>query len=259
MSSLSISLEDLPRIPVEELTTATVEGEGVFDVLMRSVASHLDVELKKNSISGNNYANVYLGGLQQTLQSAVDFLVNGRKGMLEALLIGEQIKLAEVQTDKAKVELQILQANQAKIPYEIQLLQAQVDLTQQQALNAAKERDVLEAQICKLKAEYDLIMAQILKAQQEGELIAAKVATERAQTNGTGVDDRSVIGRQMNLYLAQANGFERDAEQKAAKLLIDTFNVRRTTDEGTDANTTNRLTDADIGKAVSKLLSGINA
>ena len=255
--SLNISLEDLPRIPTEELTTATVDGAGVFDVLMRSVAAHLDVEHKKNAIRGNDYATVYLGGLQQTMQSAVDFLVNGRKGMLEALLIGEQIKLAEVQTDKAKAELQIHIATQQKIPYEVQLLQAQVDLTQQQALNAAKERDVLDAQICKLKAEYDLIMAQILKAQQEGELIAAKVATEKAQTNGAGVDDRSILGRQMNLYLAQTNGYERDAEQKAAKILVDSWNTRRATDEATEANATNKLDDGSVGRALGKLFAGI--
>lgn len=257
MSITTIKLEDLPRIPTEELTTATVAGSGVFDVLMRAVTSHLDQEQKKGTIRGSDYANVYLGGIQQTLQSSVDFLVNGRKGMLEAMLIGEQIKLAEVKTEQAKAELQILLANQQKIPHEIALLQAQVKLTQEQALNAEKERSVLDAQICKLKAEYDLIMAQILKAQQEGELIKAKVATEVAQTNGSGVTENSVIGRQMALYLAQTNGYTRDAEQKAAKLLIDTWNVRRTTDEGTEANATNMLMDQHVGRAVQKLFAGI--
>jgi hypothetical protein len=51
----------------------------------------------------------------------------------------------------------------------------------------------------------------------------------------------------------------RDAEQKAAKVLVDTWTVRRTTDEGTSANTTNQLSDAHVGRVIGKLLSGVGA
>ena len=50
-----------------------------------------------------------------------------------------------------------------------------------------------------------------------------------------------------------------DAEQKAAKLMVDSWNVRRTTDEGTVADGTNRLSDYYVGNAVAKLLAGIGA
>jgi hypothetical protein len=63
----------------------------------------------------------------------------------------------------------------------------------------------------------------------------------------------------MGLYKAQADGFVRDAEQKAAKIMADTWNVRRTTDEAVVADGTNKLSDANIGKAIGKLLTGINA
>ena len=251
------AIKDLPPIPLEDLTTVKVDGTGAFDVLMSAVREHLELEFKAQRIKGSDYTTVYLTGLQQTLQTAVEFLVQGRKGQLEALLAAQQIALAEVEVEKAKVELEILEANQAKIPYEIQLLQAQVELTQQQAANAEKQLLVLDAQICKLKAEYDLVMAQIEKAAQEGELIAAKVATEKAQTLSMGVDEDSVIGRQKILYKAQADGFARDAEQKVAKTMIDTWNVRRTTDEATDGNAQNRLMDSYIGQAVAKMLAGV--
>jgi hypothetical protein len=86
-----------------------------------------------------------------------------------------------------------------------------------------------------------------------------KKVTERAQTVGDGVDDNSVIGKQKLLYAAQTSGFTRDAEQKAAKLLVDSWSVRRTTDEGTVADGTNMLNDATVGRAVNKLLAGVGA
>ena len=134
---------------------------------------------------------------------------------------------------------------------------AQTALVNQQAANAVTENTVLVAQECKLRAEYDLTLEQKLRTVEETGLLAQKKATERAQTVELGVDDNSVIGRQKGLYQAQIDGFTRDAEQKAAKLLVDSWNVRRTTDEATVADTVNRLDDATVGKAVGKMLSGV--
>jgi hypothetical protein len=133
------------------------------------------------------------------------------------------------------------------------------EVLEQQKANAILEGNVLVAQECKLRAEFDLIVANKLKTQQETSLLAQKIVTERAQTLSTGVDADSVVGRQKELYSAQTAGFTRDSEQKAAKIMIDTWNVRRTTDEGTVASQTNRLQDADIGRVVSKLIEGIGA
>jgi predicted ArsR family transcriptional regulator len=98
---------------------------------------------------------------------------------------------------------------------------------------------------------------QTRKTAQETQLMLQKVATEKAQTVGANVDADSVVGRQKTLYKAQSDGFVRNAEQQAAKILVDTWNVRRTTDEGTTANTLNALDDNAVGKAVAMLLAGV--
>jgi hypothetical protein len=98
-----------------------------------------------------------------------------------------------------------------------------------------------------------------LKTAQETQLLLWKTNTEKAQTVALGVDDNSVVGKQKLLYAAQTSGFQRDAEQKAAKVMVDSWNVRRTTDEGTTANGTNNLDDASVGRAVDRLLSGVGA
>jgi len=210
-------------IPVTSLTEATLEGSGVFDVLMRANKAHLEAEFAKNRIKGPEYSTVYLGSLQTVLQYAVAFLL---------------------QKDKSAAEIAEIEARTA--------------LLQQQKLNAEVELLVLQAQKCKLDAEYDLLLQQKLKVAEETGLLAQKKVTEQAQTANVGSAD-SVIGRQKALYMAQADGFKRDAEQKAADIMVKSWGVRRTTDEGTSANTTNRLDDSSIGQAVNKLLQGVGA
>jgi hypothetical protein len=351
-------------IAVTDLTQATLEGTGIFDVLMRANKAHLESEFNKGRIKGPEYSTVYLGSLTQVMQTALQLLLTKDKTDLENQLIEKQIELAQIQIDKTvaeklQVEAQTLLINQQKanlvaealnIPKQGALLDAQKDvqveqraaviaetlrtgkqsaqieqetlnlasqklqieaqtqlvgqqktnliaeaanlpkqgllidaqkdvqlqqklnltsqklqveaetvLTAQKTTNAVTENTVLVAQECKLRAEYDLTMGSVLKTAQETSLLSQKTATERAQITAMGVDEDSVVGRQKALYQAQTTGFTRDAEQKAAKLLVDSWNVRRTTDEGTVADSVNMLNDATVGRAVNKLLDGVGA
>lgn len=246
-----------PVLPVEpvtlaDLTEAKLDGAGVFDTLMRAAALHVQQEYDRNRIKGQDYAQVYLTAMQYTLQNAVQFLLQKDKAAYEAALVEAQIRLTETQILLA--EKQIEQENIKK-----DLIQAQADKTRAEINNVVQELANLKAQECLLKAQYDLTMVQKLQTTAQTSLVQQKIATEKAQTVETGVDDNSVIGRQKLLYKAQTDGFARDAEQKAAKMLIDTWNVRRTTDDSTVADTTNMLNDATIGRAVTKVLSGVNA
>ena len=211
-------------VPLSDLTQASLTGEGAFDVLMRATKEHLEAEYRAGHIKGTDYATVYLGSLTQVMQTALTFLLAKQKTDLEA-----------------------------------QLLQKQIELTNQQRINAEVEMTVLQAQKCKLDAEFDLLKEQSLKGAAETALLTQKVVTERAQTLAVGVDADSVLGKQKALYQAQTDGFTRDAEQKAAKLMVDSWNVRRTTDEGTVADGTNMLNDYAVGRAVTKLLAGVRA
>lgn len=235
----------MPALQVAELTQATLAGTGAFDVLMRSVKTHLDDQFTAGRIKGPEYATVYLGSLELAMQSGLTFLLNQRKNDLEAQLLEKQIELATIEVTKANAQ--------------VAQIQAQTDLIEQQLLNAVTENTVLVAQECKLRAEFDHITAQTLKVNGEIALLTQKTATERAQTQALGVDADSVVGKQKGLYQAQTDGFARDAEQKAAKALIDTWSVRRTTDEATVADGVNMLNDTAVGRAVSKLLQGVGA
>jgi len=249
----------MAEITLPELTLATLDGTGAFDVLMRAMKTHLDGQYTSNRIKGPEYATVYLGSLEAMMSGAIQFLIQSRKAGLEADLIAMQIELAEVEVRKAEAELLIIQQGLPKIQAEIAQLTAQTALTEQQRLNAIVENAVLVAQECKLRAEYDLLQANVLKSGAENTLLLQKVATEKAQVLSLGVDENSVIGKQKALYQAQTDGFSRDAEQKAAKLLVDTWNARRMTDDATVADGVNLLNDATIGRFIGKLMAGVNA
>lgn len=243
---------DIAPITLPDLTQAKVDGTGVFDTLMRAMVGHLELEFNKNRLRGADYAQVYLTSLTPVLQNAVVFLLQKDEAANKANLVLAQIELTKAQGQLIQIEIEreVLTRD---------LIAAQVERTKQETKNLVTTNDQIIAQTCLLKAQYDIAMLTKLQTTAQTVLIQQKTATEKAQTVETGVDTNSVIGRQKELYKAQSDGFLRDAEQKAAKLLTDTWNVRRTTDEGTVADTTNLLNDATIGRAVLKMLTGIQA
>lgn len=255
-------------IDVNQLTEVNkASGIGVFDVLMRAMGEHIVGEYTNNRLKGPEYATVYLGSLQATLEQSMAFLMGRDKLNLELEILAiekdkalAEKQLVEAQVQKLQVEVEIAELEKARVSADTLRIGAQTQLLQQQKENAEKEHEVLEAQKCKLQAEFDLIMTQIPKVEAEAGLLQQKKVTEQAQTNSAGVDANSVIGKQTLLYSRQADGFLRDAEQKVAKLMADTWSVRRTTDEtGTVANNTNKLDDITIGRVMEKVLEGVNA
>lgn len=163
---------------------------------------------------------------------------------------------------------------------------AEIKLTNQKtATEIAQVVDVLPAGISNsptlaitglIKNQKDLAASQIKKTDGEVLLLGQKTITELAQTDSvlpTKVTDpgntnpwlnsSSSIGGtqavQNALLTAQKDGFKRDAEQKAAKIMVDSWVAQRTTDEAIQANTTNHLHETDIGAVIVKLKQGIDA
>lgn len=373
-------------ISLDDLTTAQVNGTGVFDVLMKASREHLEQEFRQGRLKGNEYAQVYLASTQSVLSTALQFVLSREAQNLDFQIKAKEVELqgqrlalleqevatatarlaniakegalleaqagktqadtqvasqqrlnlidellttakqrdrlaqeiANLASEKSRVEAQTSQitaetANVAKqgLVLDKQALEitsrtalvdqqktnltaealnipkagakldsdtalvtqqrlnliseelgidARTELVTQQKANAVIEGTVLTAQECKLRAEYDLILNSKAKGEAEILLLNQKKLTEAAQISAASVDTDSVIGRQKALYSAQAAGFNRDAEQKAADLLIRSWVARKTSDpDGTVADGTNQLGDSAIGRAVNKLLSGVGA
>lgn len=219
MAITPITLADLTATP----------GTAVFDTLMAAVRTNIDEEFKAGRIKGAEFSQVYLAALETTMRTAMEFLLQRQRNLLESQLLEQQVL-------KTQVEVQVLE---------------------QQKLNAEQEFLVLGAQILKLNVEKDILLATQDKTEQEVLLLTQKVLTERAQVEGAIADATSVIGRQNDLYAAQTEGFTRDAEQKAADIMVGVWNVLRTTGgAGVSNDPDNGLQDANIKKAVQQLLIG---
>jgi hypothetical protein len=251
---------------ISDLTQGTLAGTGVFDELMKSVKAHLTEEYDKGRIKGNEYASVYLGALNQVMDQALAFLLKKQTSDLEVLFLqaqidklGKEILLVEAQEALAIQQKENLAAEALNIPKIGDKLDAETDLVSKQSDSEVVRTTVLTAEKCLLEARFDTEVENKLKTAAETTLLNQKKVTEQAQTSGTAIDADSVIGKQISLYSNQAAGFVRDAEQKAAQILADTWKVRRTTDEGTVADSTNMLYDTAIGRAINKLLTGVQA
>lgn len=58
-------------VSLENIVNST--HTGVFDKLMEAVDFHINKQYTANRITGNDYANVYLGSLQSALQQSVQY------------------------------------------------------------------------------------------------------------------------------------------------------------------------------------------
>lgn len=246
-------------VQLVDLTSGSVDGNGVFDKLMMSVKAHLTQEYRDQRIKGPEFATVYLGALDNVLNTSVQFLLQKARVGLEAQLLEQQIILAGLEVEKARIALEIVAQEKLRIIAEVAKTEAETLLIKQNVINSEVEKRVLEGQVCKLKAEFDNLMSRLQQTTAEIALIGQKTVTEKAQVQSLGVDPDSVIGKQKALYQAQTEGFARDSELKATKMLVDTWSTRRMTDDGVVVDNVNKLDDSTIGRAVTKVLVGIGA
>lgn len=207
-------------------------------------------------------ADIVLAYQQLQTQAAEIALIHARRDLVAAQVLAETKSL-----DKIDAEILLLGAQLAQI-------NAEASLLAQREANLAKELLKIEAETALLLQRKEtevmqtaLILSQKFKIDKEVELIAEKVITERAQHTGESafVTDANpgeiggVIGKQMLLFQRQGDGFLRDAEQKAAKILVDSWNVRKSADPNTTAVNANNLDDGSIAGVVQKLKEGIKA
>ena len=222
---MSVTLPEVTPITVNDITTGSVNGTGIFDKLMQTVAAQLLNEFQADRITKTDYGQVYLAALNATMQQAIQFALSKDQAALQAATLAAQYELIALQ--KAQLELQN------------EKLALEKDIASQQVLLTA-------AQVAKTNSDIDANTAQIA-------LINQKKVTEVAQTTD---GYNGVVGKQISLYNAQITGFTRDAEQKAAKLALDVLSTQISVDDATTVENTN-MHNAAIGAFVAKLATGV--
>lgn len=243
---------------ITDLTLKTLDGTGVLDQMLATMRVHLAEQFDKERIQGTEYAEVYLGAFQSTLAAAIQFLLARRKLGLDLKLQEAQISLTTAQEEQIRAEMQKVPLEMAQLTAQTNLVIKQTELADKQLAQADKQLELLDAQVQVQLKQLDLMAEQLEQAKAQTAYYEQRTITEKAQTSAGVAATGSVIGTQIALMNKQADGYDRNAEQQAAQILANTWNVRRQTDEDTQANTTNKLDDASVGAVIAKLAAGIN-
>lgn len=198
----------------------------------------------------------------------------------QVIKMDDEILLMKSQVRKSDKEIDLITSQIDKMKYEI-------DVMEQQVLESIQKVETMKASVWAERAKTEstckvfnepyipscaneddevtgLVGNQIKKTNAEVTLLAQKGYTEEAQTRdlvGKAPDEYDVvgvIGKQKNLYQRQADGFLRDAEQKMAKIMTDTWNTQMVSQDGIEASPAG-LGYSDVCAVVNKARTGIEA
>ena len=254
------------------VTDGSVSGNGIFDIWMRSLGAHLKREYAEQRITGDEYAKAYISLMNNLLNTAVGFLTQDAQLAMsqeqmrhditisDAQLAMAQTKLTHdtkisdaqlvIEQDKLKQDTKISDAQltlaQSKLSHETQLLDAQVEHLSAQVSLANKELTLKDKELALKDKQVVLAEAQI------------KAAQVQYQDTIDGKAIGGVLGKQMKVYDAQAKGFKDNALQAATKIMVDTWNIRRQTDEGLQTTKESKLYDGNIGNAIAEMFASVS-
>ncbi len=135
----------------------------------------------------------------------------------------------------------------------------------------AANNELLAAQIRQIDSQIDTSTrladsniltneAQVRQIDGQVELLGYQGISEQAKylDSVDGLKIAGTIGKQKEIYAAQAKGFKDSALQSVAKTMIDTWSVRRTTDEATLTSPESKLYDGNIGNAIQEMFTSLN-
>jgi len=188
---MTVKLTDLTN----ELVSAP--GDGVFDTLMQTAELRLQDQYDQDRITGSDFAQVYLGVMQEVLKSSIAFLLNKDKTAMEAAIL------------EATVEKQW--------GYSVT-----TDVDGDLVLGASTGTGLIDEQISEAQNKVDLVIGQVAKIYADVALVGQQQESELAQTSDpTG----GLLFAKKTLIEAQTLGFASDTKQKILKQMLDGYAV----------------------------------
>jgi hypothetical protein len=255
----------LDPIQIADFTTTTVGGAGFFDVVMTTLRTHLEQQFAQGRITGRDYTEVYTANVGAALSTAAQLLLNKDQAYYASVLAQAQAQVAQIEVVKAQIDLEkvkleyntlLIQNQTVKADFtakklQLALLDADYCIKLQQKRNAGLEGDIhaynlantLPAQLALVQAQElgveadtaikDFQLTSILPIEQD--IKEEQHQTQRAQTLDTRTDGSPILGimgTQQDLYNQQIESYQRDAEAKVGKMLLDSWITQKTMDEG---------------------------
>ena len=245
----------------------------------------------------NNLLNAAVGFLTQDAQLAMsqeqmkhDITISDAQLAMAQTKLTHDTKISDAQLvieqDKLKQDTKISDAQltlaQSKLSNEIKISDAQLKVAQDKLAQDTKisdaqltlaqsklshETQLLDAQVEQLSAQVNLANKELVLKDKDLALKEKQVALAEAQLKAAeaqykdtvdGQPIGGVLGRQMKVYDAQAKGFKDNALQATAKIMVDTWNIRRQTDEGLPITNESNLYDGNIDNAIAEMFNSVS-
>ena len=236
------------------VTDGTLAGNGIFDTWMRTLGAHLKREYAEQRITGDEYAKAYIALMNNLLNAAVGFLTQDAQLAMSQEQMRHDITISDAQ---------LLMA-QTKLTHDIEITDAQLTMAQ---TKLGHETQLLDAQVGHLSAQVSLANKELTLKDKELALKDKQVVLAEAQIKAAQVQYQDtidgkaiggVLGKQMKVYDAQAKGFKDNALQAATKIMVDTWNIRRQTEESLQTTKESKLYDGNIGNAIAEMFASVS-
>lgn len=161
---------------INELTSGTLDGNGVFDILMKSVSEHLGREFANNRMRGTDYANAYVQAMNNALNQACGYALQKTKQPLEIQLMEAQLQKMAVDTGlvikqgaliDAQASHELAQTSRINyeiayiLPIQLHLAKLDIELKREQVKIAEQEFELKKKQVDLAQKELDLKERQI--------------------------------------------------------------------------------------------------
>lgn len=231
------------------------DSTGIFDVLMKSINTHIEKQYRENRLTGTEYANVYLGSVQAALAQSIQFNLQNQLvsaqiagALADNLLKAKQLETAEIEKTVKQYELDNVLPKQLEItsvekdakqyeldnllPQQLEKIQEEVDLLQTQdseiKLDGTKKRLIMDEELETAGLQQVLLVTeQSIKTKQ---LVEITDATVRANTQLADGLETSSVQRDV-MYVDRVL-----KDKQAAKLGLDSVMKRSEVSRNADNN-----------------------
>jgi len=210
------------------------QGTGIFDKLMEAVNSNVKVEYDNGRIVGEQYANVYLGGMQSVIAQSVQYVLQEKQTEAQIDLVNQQTLteterttlvreqaesedknnmvdgMIDNQIEKLKADVLIAQENilLAKAQLALAKSKAIADIDKTYGYNYSLDTDgnisiIDSSDNGKLDAEISLLKQQILTEINNTELVKEKTESEAVQNESDGILENQIEKLKADVVIAQ--------------------------------------------------------
>ncbi len=148
MSNFQIDIADFSNGQIDNTNSQDPkwEGTGIFDIIIKAANENIKIQNQTSRITGAEYAEVYLGTMQSAISEAMKFVLQTDTLAKELELKQAQIAKINAEKDFVNAQLAMLGEQQAK---DLEVKQANIDLLnrQREGFDDNKYQKLFEAQM----------------------------------------------------------------------------------------------------------------